>query len=75
MTLRILLIYFVIWNVLGHFLPFSNFQVFQYCEKCVTTQFEIECRFSGHTVTKNVKTALQILLAKPKICKNLYFYK
>ena len=39
------------------------------------TQFEIECRFGGHTVTKKFKTILQILLAKPKLWKNLYFYK
>ena len=39
------------------------------------TQFEIEFRFGGHTVTKKFKTILQILLAKPKQRKNLYFYK
>ena len=37
------------------------------------TQFEIECRFGGYTVTKKFKTILQILLAKPKLWKNLYF--
>ena len=29
----------------------------------------------GHTVTKKFKTILQKLLAKPKLWKNLYFYK
>ena len=37
------------------------------------TQFEIECRCGGHSVTKKFKTILQILLAKPKLWKNLYF--
>ena len=39
------------------------------------TQFEIECRCGGHSVTKKVMTILQILVAKPKLWKNLYFYK
>ena len=39
------------------------------------TQFEIECRCCGHSVTKKLKTILQILRAKPKLWKNLYFYK
>ena len=39
------------------------------------TQFEIECRFGGHSVTKKFKTIWQILLAKPKLWKNLNFYK
>ena len=39
------------------------------------TQFEIECRFGGHSVTKKFKTIWQILLAKPKLWNNLYFYK
>ena len=34
-----------------------------------TTQFDIECRFGGHSVTKMFKTTWQILLAKPKLCK------
>ena len=34
------------------------------------TQFEIECRCGGHSVT-----ILQTLPAKPKLWKNLYFYK
>ncbi len=41
----------------------------------VTTQFEIECRCGGHSVTKKFMTILQILVAKPKLWKNLYFYK
>ena len=40
-----------------------------------TTQFEIECRCGGHSVTKKFKTILQILLAKPKLWKNSYIYK
>ena len=43
--------------------------------KLVMTQFEIECRCGGHSVTKKFKTILQILLAEPKLWKNLYFYK
>ena len=31
------------------------------------TQFEIECRCGGNSVTKKLKTILQILLAKPKL--------
>ena len=34
------------------------------------TQFEIECRCGGHSVTKKFKTILQLLLAKPKLWKN-----
>ena len=41
----------------------------------VMTQFEIECRCGGHSITKQFKIILQILLAKPKLWKNLYFYK
>ena len=40
-----------------------------------TTQFETECRCGGHSVTKKFKTILQIVLAKPQLWKNLYFYK
>ena len=39
------------------------------------TQFEIQCRCGGHRVTKKFKTNWQILLAKPKLWKNLYFFK
>jgi hypothetical protein len=39
------------------------------------TQFEIECRCGGHSVTKKFMTILQILVAKPKLWKYLYFYK
>jgi hypothetical protein len=39
------------------------------------TQFEIECRCGGHSVTKKFMTILQILVAKTKWWKNLYFYK
>jgi hypothetical protein len=39
------------------------------------SQFEIECRFGGHSVTKMFMTILQILVAKPNLWKNLYFYK
>ena len=39
------------------------------------TQFEIENRCGEHSITKKFKTILQILLAKPKLLKNLYFYK
>ena len=35
MNFMILLICFFICNVLGHFLPFGDFHVFQYCKKCV----------------------------------------
>ena len=38
-------------------------------------KFEIECRCGGHSITKKFKTILQILLAKPKLWTNLYFYK
>ena len=34
------------------------------------TQFEIECRCGGHSVTLKFKTIVQILLAKPK----MYFF-
>ena len=37
------------------------------------TQFEIECRCGGHSVTKKFKTILQILLAKPKLWKIYIF--
>ena len=40
-----------------------------------TTQFEIEWRCGGHSVTKKFKTILQILRAKPKLWKKLYSYK
>ena len=39
------------------------------------TQFEIECMCGGHSVTKKFMTILQMLVAKPKLWKNLYFYK
>ena len=39
------------------------------------TQFEIECRCGEHSVTKKFMTILQILVAKSKLWKNLYFYK
>ena len=39
------------------------------------TQFKIECRCGGHSVTKKFMTILQILVAKPKLWKKLYFYK
>ena len=48
---------------------------FQNATKKDKTQFEIECRCGGHSVTKKFKTILQILLAKPKLWKNLWFYK
>ena len=38
----------------------------------IKTQFEIECRCGGHSVTKKFMTILQILVAKPKLWKNLY---
>ena len=44
-------------------------------EISLMTQFEIECRCGGHSVTKKFMTILQILVAKPKLWKNLYFYK
>ena len=39
------------------------------------TQFDIEFRCGGHSVTKKFMTILQILLAKPKLWKkkSLYF--
>ena len=47
------------------------------CDDTVSlkTQFEIECRCGGHSVTKKFMTILKILAAKPKLWKNLYFYK
>ena len=39
------------------------------------TQFEIECRCGRHSVTKKFMTILQILVAKTKFWKKLYFYK
>ena len=39
------------------------------------TQFEIECRYGGHSVTKKFTAILQILVAKNNLWKNLYFYK
>ena len=42
-------------------------------DKLHMTQFEIECRFGGHSVTKKFKTILQILLAKPKLWKKFIF--
>ena len=42
--------------------------------KFPNTQFEIVCRFGGHSVTKKFKTIWQILLAKPKLWKNLYLH-
>ena len=39
------------------------------------TQFEIGSRCGGHSVNKNCMTILQILVAKPKLWKILYFYK
>ena len=44
-------------------------------KKSLVTQSEIECRCGGHSVTKKSKIILQILLAKPKLWKSLYFYK
>ena len=41
----------------------------------VRTQFEIECMCGGHSVTKKFMTILQILVAKLKLWRNLYFYK
>ena len=43
--------------------------------KTGTTQFEIECRCGGHSVTKQFMTIYQILVSKPKLWKKLYFYK
>ena len=39
------------------------------------TQFEIECRCGGHSVTKKLMTILKILVAKPELWKLLNFYK
>ena len=47
----------------------------QYFGTSRMTQFEIECRCGGHSVTKKFKTILQLLLAKPKLLKKLNFYK
>ena len=38
-------------------------------------QFEIECRYGGHRVTKKFMTILQILMAKPKLWKKLYIHR
>ena len=37
------------------------------------TQFEIELRYGGHSVTKQFMTIFKKLVAKPKSWKNLYF--
>ena len=37
------------------------------------TQFEIELRYGGHSVTKQLMTIFKKLVAKPKSWKNLYF--
>ena len=44
-------------------------------ESLIKTQFEIECRCCGKSVTKKFKTILKILPAKPILWKNLYFNK
>ena len=41
---------------------------------CYMTQFVIECRCSRHSVTKKFKTILQMLPAKPKLWKKLFFF-
>ena len=37
------------------------------------TQLELEIRYGGHSVTKQFMTIFQILVAKPKSWKHLYF--
>ena len=39
------------------------------------TQFKIECRSGGHSITSFILIILPILVAKPKLLNNLYFYK
>ena len=65
------------WQILKKFFTLFHLNELQLLHLVVghMTQFEIECRCGGHTVTKKFKTILQILLAKPKLWKKLYFYK
>ena len=54
---------------------YSLLEGFVEFDSLFTTQFEIKCRCGGHSVTQKFKTILQILMAKPKLSENLYFYK